>query len=143
MDVVTNSFCAGGNFLGDGRMLNVGGNQGITTNGDTPSGEDTPVANGAFFCNSNHDFHFRIVLARRSIKSDEFLMIFVCSFLAFLSLQVVLPIMTSMVDKRKSLSLLLDHVSAIFFFFSKHPLTFPLVLAFVSLPLATTDLANG
>ena len=46
MDIVTNSFCAGGNFLGDGRMLNVGGNQGITTGGLTPQGEGSPVENG-------------------------------------------------------------------------------------------------
>ena len=28
MDVVTNSFCAGGSVLGNGTWLNVGGNQG-------------------------------------------------------------------------------------------------------------------
>lgn len=38
MDVKTNSFCAGGNFLGDGRLINVGGNQAITTGGLTPPG---------------------------------------------------------------------------------------------------------
>ncbi|KAF8301419.1 DUF1929-domain-containing protein [Clavulina sp. PMI_390] len=38
MDVKTNSFCAGGNFLGDGRILNVGGNQAITTGGNAPAG---------------------------------------------------------------------------------------------------------
>ena len=27
MDIVTNTFCAGGNMLGDGTWINVGGNQ--------------------------------------------------------------------------------------------------------------------
>lgn len=33
MDVVTNSFCAGGNVLGNGTWLNVGGNQAIGPGG--------------------------------------------------------------------------------------------------------------
>ncbi|CAA7261864.1 unnamed protein product [Cyclocybe aegerita] len=33
MDPVTNSFCAGGNVLGNGTWLNVGGNQGVTYGG--------------------------------------------------------------------------------------------------------------
>jgi len=34
MDIVTNSFCAGGNVLGNGTWLNVGGNQAVTYGGD-------------------------------------------------------------------------------------------------------------
>jgi len=37
MDVVTNSFCAGGSVLGNGTWLNVGGNQAITWGGNTAS----------------------------------------------------------------------------------------------------------
>jgi len=33
MEVPTNSFCAGGTVLGDGRWLNVGGNQAVINNG--------------------------------------------------------------------------------------------------------------
>ncbi|KAG8921616.1 hypothetical protein FRC00_008432, partial [Tulasnella sp. 408] len=42
MDVTTNTFCAGGNVLGDGRWLVVGGNQPVTTGGNTtvPGGPD-------------------------------------------------------------------------------------------------------
>ncbi|CAL1706725.1 unnamed protein product [Somion occarium] len=35
MDIVTNSFCAGGNVLGNGTWINVGGNQGVTYGGIT------------------------------------------------------------------------------------------------------------
>lgn len=35
MDVVTNTFCAGGTVLGDGTWINVGGNQKITYGGET------------------------------------------------------------------------------------------------------------
>ncbi|KAI0266780.1 glyoxal oxidase N-terminus-domain-containing protein [Gloeopeniophorella convolvens] len=35
MDVVTNSFCAGGNVLGNGTWVNIGGNQGVTYGGAT------------------------------------------------------------------------------------------------------------
>ncbi|KAG8934881.1 hypothetical protein FRC02_009003 [Tulasnella sp. 418] len=35
MDVVTNTFCAGGATLGDGRMLVVGGNQAVVPGGDS------------------------------------------------------------------------------------------------------------
>jgi hypothetical protein len=41
MDVYSNSFCAGGASLGDGRWVNVGGNQGITWGGNTPPGSNT------------------------------------------------------------------------------------------------------
>jgi hypothetical protein len=34
MDMTTNSFCAGGNVLGNGTWLNVGGNQAVTYGGD-------------------------------------------------------------------------------------------------------------
>ncbi|KIM83331.1 glyoxal oxidase [Piloderma croceum F 1598] len=34
MDIVTNSFCAGGNVLGNGTWLNVGGNQAVQYGGD-------------------------------------------------------------------------------------------------------------
>ncbi|KAK0505103.1 copper radical oxidase [Armillaria luteobubalina] len=33
LDIVTNSFCAGGNVMGDGTWLNVGGNQAVTYGG--------------------------------------------------------------------------------------------------------------
>lgn len=46
MDVKTNSFCAGGNTLGDGRLINVGGNGAVTTGGATPSGESAPAQYG-------------------------------------------------------------------------------------------------
>lgn len=35
MDIVTNSFCAGGTVLGNGTWLNVGGNQAVTYGGET------------------------------------------------------------------------------------------------------------
>ena len=34
MDVVTNSFCAGGTVLGNGTWINVGGNQAVKAGGD-------------------------------------------------------------------------------------------------------------
>ena len=34
MDIVTNSFCAGGTVLGNGTWLNVGGNQAVKQGGD-------------------------------------------------------------------------------------------------------------
>ncbi|CED84971.1 Immunoglobulin-like fold [Phaffia rhodozyma] len=39
MDVVSNSFCAGGNVLGNGTWLNVGGNQAITWGGLTAASQ--------------------------------------------------------------------------------------------------------
>jgi hypothetical protein len=33
MDVATNTFCAGGAYLGDGRLLNIGGNQAVIPGG--------------------------------------------------------------------------------------------------------------
>lgn len=39
MDVLSNSFCAGGTVLGNGTWLNVGGNQAITWGGDKASGQ--------------------------------------------------------------------------------------------------------
>ncbi len=42
MDIVTNSFCAGGAVLGNGTWLNVGGNQAVKKGGvqaDTPNGD--------------------------------------------------------------------------------------------------------
>ena len=45
MDIVTNSFCAGGNVLGNGTWLNIGGNQGVTYGGntaDTQGGQSGP-----------------------------------------------------------------------------------------------------
>jgi hypothetical protein len=33
MEVVSNSFCAGGTVLGNGTWINVGGNQAVTTGG--------------------------------------------------------------------------------------------------------------
>ncbi|CAE6420205.1 hypothetical protein ACGC1H_004865 [Rhizoctonia solani] len=49
MDVVTNSFCAGGSVLGNGTWLNVGGNQAITWGGltaSTQSGDSGPYYDG-------------------------------------------------------------------------------------------------
>ena len=34
MDIITNTFCAGGTVLGNGTWLNVGGNQGVKQGGD-------------------------------------------------------------------------------------------------------------
>ncbi|QRV93538.1 glyoxal oxidase [Ceratobasidium sp. AG-Ba] len=48
MDVVTNSFCAGGGVLGNGTWLNVGGNQAITWGGltaDSQGGKEGPYYN--------------------------------------------------------------------------------------------------
>ncbi|KAF8348212.1 glyoxal oxidase [Amanita rubescens] len=42
MDIKTNTFCAGGNVMGDGTWVNVGGNQAVTT-----GGEPSPDQNGA------------------------------------------------------------------------------------------------
>ena len=39
MDVLSNSFCAGGTVLGNGTWLNVGGNQAITYRGAAASGQ--------------------------------------------------------------------------------------------------------
>lgn len=39
MDIVTNSFCAGGTVLGNGTWLNVGGNQAVTTGGATATSQ--------------------------------------------------------------------------------------------------------
>lgn len=40
MDIITNSFCAGGNVLGNGTWLNVGGNQAVTYGGLTASSQN-------------------------------------------------------------------------------------------------------
>ncbi|KAI0339863.1 copper radical oxidase [Trametopsis cervina] len=40
MDAVTNTFCAGGNVLGNGTWLNVGGNQAVTYGGLTASSQN-------------------------------------------------------------------------------------------------------
>ncbi|KAF9010670.1 copper radical oxidase [Cyathus striatus] len=40
MDAVTNSFCAGGNVLGNGTWLNVGGNQAVTYGGNTADSQN-------------------------------------------------------------------------------------------------------
>lgn len=34
MEVTTNTFCAGGSFLGDGRLINIGGNQAVIPGGN-------------------------------------------------------------------------------------------------------------
>lgn len=54
MDVYSNTFCAGGASLGDGRWINVGGNQGITWGGQAVSacfypGDPVPHADKALF----------------------------------------------------------------------------------------------
>ncbi|KAH9892649.1 DUF1929-domain-containing protein [Cubamyces lactineus] len=41
MDIVTNTFCAGGSALGDGTWLNVGGNMAVTTGGATADNQNT------------------------------------------------------------------------------------------------------
>lgn len=51
MDVATNTFCAGGAYLGDGRLLNIGGNQAVVPGGDAlVNGAANPYKNldGAF-----------------------------------------------------------------------------------------------
>ncbi|KAI0066271.1 glyoxal oxidase [Artomyces pyxidatus] len=40
MDVVTNSFCAGGNVLGNGTWVNIGGNQAVTYGGVTANSQN-------------------------------------------------------------------------------------------------------
>jgi hypothetical protein len=44
MDVVTNSFCAGGSSLGNGTWVNLGGNQAVTWGGNTASSQTDPDA---------------------------------------------------------------------------------------------------
>ncbi|KAH7913258.1 glyoxal oxidase [Hygrophoropsis aurantiaca] len=39
MDAVTNTFCAGGSVLGDGRWINVGGNQAVTYGGNAATSQ--------------------------------------------------------------------------------------------------------
>ena len=39
MDIVSNSFCAGGTVLGNGTWINVGGNQGISWGGETAASQ--------------------------------------------------------------------------------------------------------
>ncbi|CAE6434266.1 unnamed protein product [Rhizoctonia solani] len=49
MDVITNSFCAGGAVLGNGTWLNVGGNQAVTWGGlaaSSQNGDTSPYYNG-------------------------------------------------------------------------------------------------
>ncbi|KAG8683122.1 hypothetical protein FRC09_016279, partial [Ceratobasidium sp. 395] len=48
MDIVTNTFCAGGNMLGDGSWINVGGNQPVKSGGVThvTGDPDDPYKNG-------------------------------------------------------------------------------------------------
>lgn len=51
MEVTTNTFCAGGSYLGDGRLLNIGGNQAVVPGGDAlTNGSANPYqdADGAF-----------------------------------------------------------------------------------------------
>jgi len=39
MDIITNSFCAGGSSLGNGTWLNIGGNQAVEWGGNTASSQ--------------------------------------------------------------------------------------------------------
>ncbi|KAJ7091855.1 glyoxal oxidase [Mycena belliarum] len=39
MDAITNTFCAGGTVLGDGRWINIGGNKAVTYGGDTAASQ--------------------------------------------------------------------------------------------------------
>lgn len=51
MDVTTNTFCAGGAYLGDGRLINIGGNQAVVPGGDalvTGSANTYQNQDGAF-----------------------------------------------------------------------------------------------
>jgi hypothetical protein len=48
MDVLSNSFCAGGTVLGNGTWLNVGGNQAITYGGATPAGSNIQSGQGPY-----------------------------------------------------------------------------------------------
>lgn len=51
MDVTTNTFCAGGAYLGDGRLINIGGNQAVVPGGEAvTTGGANPYQNedGAF-----------------------------------------------------------------------------------------------
>ncbi len=44
MDIVTNSFCAGGTVLGNGTWLNVGGNQPIVKGGGAAASKTVGAA---------------------------------------------------------------------------------------------------
>lgn len=51
MEVTTNTFCAGGAYLGDGRLINIGGNQAVIPGGNAlANGSANPYQNqdGAF-----------------------------------------------------------------------------------------------
>ncbi|KAF8894230.1 copper radical oxidase [Gymnopilus junonius] len=43
MDILTNTFCAGGNVLGNGTWINVGGNQAVTTGGEPAIAQDGSI----------------------------------------------------------------------------------------------------
>ncbi|GAA5975977.1 hypothetical protein JCM21900_005509 [Sporobolomyces salmonicolor] len=48
LDIQTNTFCAGGNVMGNGTLLNVGGNGAVTTGGVADWVEDITEGQGAF-----------------------------------------------------------------------------------------------
>ena len=53
MDVVTNTFCAGGAYLGDGRLINIGGNQAVVPGGNA-------LVNGSVNIYGNEDGAFAV-----------------------------------------------------------------------------------
>ena len=67
MDVVTNSFCAGGAVLGNGTWLNVGGNQAITWGGNTASTQD---GKGAPYYNADGGKAIRLLDPCQDKKCD-------------------------------------------------------------------------
>ncbi|KAK4701875.1 hypothetical protein P7C70_g4353, partial [Phenoliferia sp. Uapishka_3] len=48
LDIRTNTFCAGGNVMGNGSWLNVGGNQAVTTGGVADADLNITVIDGAY-----------------------------------------------------------------------------------------------
>ena len=63
MNVKTNTFCAGGASLGDGRWINVGGNVGVTSGGASGGGANSnpPYYGGAPYYDYDGGFGVRLL----------------------------------------------------------------------------------
>lgn len=70
MDAVTNTFCAGGNVLGNGTWLNVGGNQAVTYGGQPASNQ---VGNGGPYFDPDGRNSIRLLTPCEDGSCDWFL----------------------------------------------------------------------
>jgi hypothetical protein len=63
MDVKTNTFCAGGSSLGDGRWIHVGGNIGVTKGGASGGGSNSnpPYSGGPPYYDYDGGFAVRLI----------------------------------------------------------------------------------